>query len=72
MDYLVVSWVAAALAEEAVASWGVSLADFLTLSDLERCSASPAGTSRKDREALLLGLNSRLVCSSTVGPVGLA
>ncbi len=73
MDYLVVSWVAAVLAEEAVASWGVSLGDFLTLSDLERCSASlVAAKSHLERERLLLDLNSRLVCSSTVGPLGLA
>jgi hypothetical protein len=72
VDYLVVSWVVAALAEEEAASLGIYLEDCLTLSDLERCSALPAGISHRDQRALLLALNSRLVSISPRSPRALA
>lgn len=67
MDYLVVSLAVALMVEEE-AFLEISLADFLTLSDLERCSGLLGKKDPQEQEDLLQDLRDRLVFSSMVGP----
>lgn len=71
MDYLVVSWVVAEMVEEE-AFLEIFSEDSLTLSELERCSASPDKRSQESLWAQLQDLNSRLGLSSMAGRRGLA